>query len=528
MGAATDGTGWGRAALVMAAGTAASRGLGFARALVMAAVLGPGLFGNTYTAANYVPNIVFELVIAGALSAVLVPALVERLGRGDRRDAEHLAGAVLGLVGVALGVLAVAGAVAAPWIMRALTVAVDDPAAREDQVRLGALFLRCFAPQLVLYAWAMVATAALHAQRRFLAPTLAPAASTVVVLAALATYAAMASGARPLDQPRSHVLVLGLGTTAGVLALALVPAIALARSGFSLRPRLDLRHPGLRLLRRLGLWAAFSLAATQFLSLGVVVLGGGVPGGLVVWQLAFTFFLVPHALLTQPIFTALFSRLAELAASGDDAAIRDVTASGLRAIAFVTVPAAACYVVLARPLLAALEYSRFEGASVVQTADAVAALAVGLLPYGAVQLVTRSCYARGDGRTPGVTTALIVGAGLAVMALAAAELSPAHVVAGLAGAHTLGYLLGAVVLTARRRVLAPVIGTVAGSALAAAAGGAAAWVARQAVPGSGRVGAVAELLAGGVVLVTVYLGAQWLRGSPEIRQLRRILRPSLP
>src|SRR5947209_14352848 len=108
-----------RATALMTAGTGVSRGLGFARALLMAAVLGPTFFGNTYTAANYVPNIVFELVAAGALSAILVPALVDRLARGDQRDAESLAGAVLGIVGLALGVLAALGMALAPWIMRA-------------------------------------------------------------------------------------------------------------------------------------------------------------------------------------------------------------------------------------------------------------------------------------------------------------------------------------------------------------------------------------------------------------------------
>lgn len=520
--------GWGRAAILIAIGTAAARGLGFVRALVMAAVLGPGVFGNTYTAANYVPNIVFELLVAGALSAILVPALVERLRRGDTHDAERLAGAVLGLAGVALAVLALIGMLGAPTIMRALTTDVDDPGVREQQVQLGALFLRCFAPQLVLYAWAMVATAALHAQRRFVAPTLAPAASTLVVLLAFAAYTVVASAARPLEQPRSHVLLLGLGTTGGVLALALVPVIALARTGFSLRPRLDLRHPGLRLLRRLGGWAAVSLAATQLLALGVVVFGVGVTGGLVIWQLAFTFFLVPHALLTQPIFTALFPRMAEAAGSDDPDEVRRSTASGLRAAAFIIVPAAAAYVVLGRPLLTMLEYSRLQGPSLIWTGDAVAALALGLLPYGVVQLTTRACYARGDARTPGLLTMLVVAVGLAGMATAAVQLPERHVITGLALAHSGGYLVGAVVLIARERLASAVARPFAGATVAGAAAGLAAWLASELLPGEGRAGAFADVAVGTVALTVVYLTAQWVQGSAELREVRRFLRPSLP
>jgi putative peptidoglycan lipid II flippase len=333
-----------RATALMTAGSGVSRGLGFARALLMAAVLGPTFFGNTYTAANYVPNIVFELVAAGALSAILVPALVERLARDDQHDAEVLAGAVLGIVGLALGALAVVGMVTAPLIMRALTTAVRDPEVRRAQVNLGRIFLWCFLPQVLLYAWAMVATAALHARKQFTAPTLGPGVSSLIVMAVFAVFAAVAGHARTLHPPLAQTLLLGLGTTAGVAALALTPAIALARSGFSLRPRLEWHHPGLVQLRRLGAWAAVSLAATQVLNLAALVIGGRIEGGLVVWQLAFTYFLVPHALFSQSIFTALFPRLAEQAAVGDDEGRVRTMATGLRTTAFVALPATAAYV----------------------------------------------------------------------------------------------------------------------------------------------------------------------------------------
>ena len=86
----------------MAALTVVSRVTGFVRILVVAAVLGTTFLGNTYQSANSVPNILFELIAAGVLQAVLVPALVPHLDRGDRAEAEHIAGSVLGLASVAM------------------------------------------------------------------------------------------------------------------------------------------------------------------------------------------------------------------------------------------------------------------------------------------------------------------------------------------------------------------------------------------------------------------------------------------
>lgn len=506
----------------MIAGTGVSRGLGFLRAILMAAVLGPTFFGNTYIAAIYVPNIVFELVAAGALSAVLVPALVERLSRHDQRDAEELAGAVLGIVGLALALLAVVGVVVAPWIMRSLTTAVPDPEVRHAQVQLGRIFLWCFVPQMVLYAWAMVATAALHAQKRFSAPTLAPGVSSLVVIAVFAVYALVAGDERTLHPPLSHTLLLGIGTTAGVAALALTPAMALARTGFRLRPRLDWNHAGIVQLRRLGLWAGFSLAATQVLNVAALVIGSRVEGGLVVWQLAFTYFLLPHALFSQPIFTALFPRLAEQEAAGDREGRVRTMASGLRATAFVALPATAAYLALARPLLRASEFGRLSGATLVSAADTLAAFSLGLLAYGVVQLATRSCYARGDARSPGLATLLIAVVGVAAM-VSFTVLAPARLaIAALAAGHSVGYAVGAVFLLrgeGRLHIVRPVTAT----ALAATLAGAAAWAVANWLDGGGRLQSIGAVATGGAVLAVVYFGTQALRGAPELGRVRTMV-----
>ena len=104
----------GRAAAGMGAAAAASRVFGGAQVLVVAAVLGTTFLGNTFEAANTFPTVVFELLAARALSAVLVPTFVDLFDREENAEAERQAGGLLGLALVLLGALTVAGIVLAP------------------------------------------------------------------------------------------------------------------------------------------------------------------------------------------------------------------------------------------------------------------------------------------------------------------------------------------------------------------------------------------------------------------------------
>src|SRR4051812_37117452 len=166
----------------------ASRLTGFVRVLAIGAAVGTTFLGNPYGSANLVSNILFELLAAGLLSAVLVPAFVGQLAAATRDDAARLAGAVLGTLLAVLGPIVMVGMIAGPWIMRALTVAVDDPAVRQREIDLGAFFLWFFLPQVLLYAVGAVATGLLHADKRFGSPAAAPVANNVVVTATMALF----------------------------------------------------------------------------------------------------------------------------------------------------------------------------------------------------------------------------------------------------------------------------------------------------------------------------------------------------
>ena len=518
------------------AGNVASRVTGLLRVLAVGGALGATYLGNTYQTANLFSNLLFELLAAGALSSVLVPPLVRLLDSGRRGEAEALAGAMLGIALVALGVVTAAGLLARPWIMRALTVAVDDADVRRREVELGSFLLVLFVPQVVLYAVGAIATAVLHGARRFAAAAVAPVANNVVVIATMAAFWAVhdrSEGLRGpnavagLDLTLAERLVLAGGTTAGVLAMTLVPLVALRRAGLRLRPRWQPRHPELRSLARAGAWGAAYLALGQVLIATTLVLANRVEGGVVAYQIAFTAFLLPYAVLAHPVLTTLYPRLVAEAASRRWRAFADALGGGSRTIVFLILPAGALLVALGGPALRLVRLGALDDAGASLVARVLAAYALGLVGYAGMHLLTRASYAADDTRTPALVNLGVCAGGSVLMLIGFATTSGDGRVVALGLAHSVAVLGGAATLLAlvRRRAGErwPVGAALARACAGAAAAGATAAAVADAVPGRGRATDAVALALGGVAGVAVYLAVQWALRAPELVRPGRLV-----
>jgi len=508
-------------------GNVAARVTGLLRVVAVGGALGTTYLGNTYQTANLVSNLLFELLAAGILSSVLVPPFVALLDEGRKEDAERLAGAVLGLALVALGAVTVVGLLARPWIMRALTVAVSDEGVRDAEVRLGGFLLWAFVPQVLFYAVSSVATAVLHGSRRFAAAAFAPVANNLVVIATRIAFGVLAGGHRGLDLPLSDRLVLALGTTAGVVAMAAVPIVALRRAGVRLRPRWDPRHPALRALGRAGIWGVVYLVMSQLLVAVTLVLANRVEGGVVAYHIAFTAFLLPFAILAHPVLTTVYPGLAADAQAGRWTGFADALARGARSIAFLILPAAALLAALAGPGLRLIELGALDDAGTKLVAAALAAYALGLAGYAGLHLLTRASYAAGDTRGPALVNVGVAVAGAVLMATFSAMASGtgtgrmvaigvAHSVAMVGGAVALGVLV-------RRRIGVPwpVGATVARSLAGAVAAGLVARVVADLLPSGGHMEAALAVGLGGAAGVGAYLAVEWVLRAPELA-LRRL------
>jgi putative peptidoglycan lipid II flippase len=521
----------GRATAVITAGNLLSRLTGFARVVAVSAALGITRLGDTYQSANEVSNIMFELLAGGILYAVLVPTFVALLDKGRRREAAHLGGALLGRMLVGLGVLVVLGGLAGPLIMRVFTAGVPSGDLRDNQIAVGSFLLWFFLPQLLLYAAGAVATALLQADRRFVAASIAPVFNNITVIVTMLLFAATADTAATdrLHLTLDQKLVLGIGTSAGVLLMTMVPVLAARRAGLESRPRPRAPAEGLGELARKGMWGAGHVGLNEVLIFVTLVLASRVDGGQAAFQMAFTFFLLPHALLGNPIFTALFPRLSSHAARDDRHRFGLDLSFGVRATLVLILPAAMLMAVLALPGLTVLRgFGQFDARGVVLVAEVLAAYAFGLLGYTGFFLLTRASYALGDVRAPtlvnlGVTIGAIVGM---VVASAAAHGDGRVAVLGLV--HAVAVTAGSIVMLVRlrRQLHEPV--PFASSLLRAGIGTAlacgAAWAVAAAIGRATRTEALTSVIAAGAVGTMVYGAFLIVSHAPELDPLRARLR----
>jgi putative peptidoglycan lipid II flippase len=497
------------AAALIAVLTLLARMAGFGRTLVFTNTVGADSTGDTYLAANNVPNIVFEVVAGGALASLVVPMLAGGIAVGDREQVRRTASALLGWALLVLTPLAVAIAVLAEPIARLLLGGGD-----EAQVALAARFLLVFAPQVVFYGIGIVLTGVLQAHRRFAGPAVAPLLSSLVVAGAYLLFAGIGGDRDAADLTTPAELVLGVGTTLGVVALSLSLLAPMRGLGLGLRPSLRFPVGAAPRVRRLAVAGVLTLAGQQLVAAVAIRLANdGAPDGTqVVYAAGLTLFLVPWAALAVPLATSAYPGLAERAEEGDRAgfaralapvAVLVVTASALAAAVLCAVAGA-----MARVFL-----SSGSDATVGALRDTTLAFAPGLVGYGLIALLTRALYARGLWKAP--TVCVVGGWLLAVVAdvVLAAELPPADRALALGAGHSLGVTVaGCALLVVVVRVAGPAalhgLPRAGGAALLAAVvgGGAGWWLSRtlgaDPVPGDGVLAAVVVgALAGASALV---------------------------
>jgi putative peptidoglycan lipid II flippase len=511
---------WTRAATRMGAVTAVSRVFGFVRVLVIAAVLGTTFLGNAFQAANSVSNVVFELVAAGALSAVLVPTFVQLLEKGDDAEANRLTSGLLGLALVGLGAITLVAMAFAPLIAHLLTIGVADDAVAAQQRALETYLLRWFLPQIVLYAWAAIATAVLYARRHFAITAAAPIANTVVMVGALVVFRIVAGPDPTLQLSSTERLLLAIAGTGGVVGFVGVLVVAARRAGFSLRPRWVGRDPALGRLLRLSGWGALLNTNAGLLLGAAIVVGGSVAGGVVAYQVAFVFFLAPYAILSQPISTAILPELSLEAEHGAGPGFTACVRAALDRMAVLVVPVSAALVALALPIMRAVVFGRAAGDGAELLAAGLAGLSIGLYPYGAFLLFARAYYALDDSRTPALAAIASALVGVATMIVGGALTHGAARVAVLGIGHSVAYTLGALLLGAgvarrtRGGVVPRHLGVVVALSIALAG---LAWLAMRALDPETRIATIASLaVVGGAGLVAyAAVARRWLHVGPR-------------
>lgn len=535
----------GRASAAMAAATTVSRALGFVRTAVWAWALGLNIVATTYLVANTVPNIVYILLAGGMLNAVFVPQLV-RAAQRDEGFARGYTDRLLTLAGLGLVVITVSALVAAPLLIRAYA-GTDWSSA---DVALAVAFALWFLPQIFFYGLYTMLGQVLNARGRFGAMAWAPVVNNVVSIAIGAVFAVFGTvdtGNGPdatSSLSRMEIAFLGAGTTLGVAAQALVLVAALHKAGFGYRPRFDFRGHGLGRAGRLAGWTLLFVAVNQVAfwvvtkvatTAGKAAESSAPAAGLPSYTYAYAVFLLPHAIVTVSLTTALLPRMSAAAAEHRLADLRSDVSSSLRMSAAATIPAAAVFLALG-PLLTRVMLFGNPASDARYVGLVLMAFAPGLLVFSAQYVLLRTFYALEDTRTPFRIQVVITVVNVATVLAAYAWLPTRWVVVGMAGGYSISYLVG---LTVSFSVLRRRLGGVDGRRVSATwarlavatlvPATAAFFVARAltALMGNGYWGSLLALSVAAPVVGFGFLSCAALLRVDEVKSLRQTARRAM-
>jgi putative peptidoglycan lipid II flippase len=437
----------------MATGTLVSRLTGMLRQLVTVAALGTVLIGSDYTVANTVPNIIYILVIGGALNSVFVPQLVRAMQR-DKDGGEAYTNRLLTVTIVGLLILTVLAVLGAPLIVDLFT-----QNATKDEYALTVTFARYCLPQIFFYGLFVMFGQILNARDRFGPMMWTTVLNNVVVIATFTAYMVVAHGLRTAETiSPQETRLLGLGTTLGIVVQTLTLIPYLRQVGVRYRPRFDWRGVGLGQAFTLAKWTILFVLVNQLGNLVVTRLAYAIDvahpnGGLgyTAYTNAFIIFGLPQAVVTVSLITAMLPRMSRAAAHGDLRAVRDDVSHGLRVSGVVIVPASVAFVALG-PQIATVLF--LHGQMNVSQARAVGymlmAFGGGLIPFSAQYLMLRGFYAFEDTRTPFTINVWIASLN-ALFAFICYETmkNTRWAVVGMCVGYSLAYLFG-MWLTARR------------------------------------------------------------------------------
>jgi putative peptidoglycan lipid II flippase len=534
--AAHSGTaGIARGAGVIAIITIAARLLGLIRTLVFSQTVGATCLGTAYMTANQVPNLVYELVLGGALASVMVPVLARSAERSasdpqERAQVAHIMSALLTWCFIILVPVSVATMVVAGPIAELLNPTNPNAACvHADVVSTTTSMLRVFAPQALLYGLSVVLLGLLQAYRRFVAFAFSPLAYSVVVIISCLVFVPLGKGVPLARLSGLAQLVLSAGATIGVVAMVLVGLVPAWRLRLRFRPTLRL-PPGVgRWAGGLALVGIVEVIANEIASVVVIGLanGRGSTGALVLFNYGWLVFNTLNSVLALAIVLSAFPVLSarrglefDRICAGSTRAVVLVSWLGVALTAAVTVPAAR--VLAGQP------------DQVWQLALGFAGFAPGLVGIGVIANLSRALLAVGRLRLP----AIAVASSSLVALLAQLTLVPIvparFVVGALALGNTIGLTAVAIpfVLVTRRVLGREALAGIRRATLAGLAAGAGAALAGVAVSlalaGSGRLADAGAGLLAACCAIVVFAGIAFCLDDGDLRmalaQLRQAAR----
>ena len=426
----------------MAFATLVSRITGFLRIVLLAAILGAAL-SSSFTVANQLPNMVAALVLEATFTAIFVPVLA----RAERDDADGGAAFVRRLVTLATALLlltTVLSVAAAPLLVRLMLG--SDPQVNEP---LTTAFAYLLLPQIIFYGLTSVYMAILNNRNVFGPPAWAPVLNNVVAIITLCVYVLVPGelSIDPVEMGNAKLLVLGIGTTLGVVAQAGILLYSLRQHRVDLRPLWGIDDR----LKKFGTMAVAMMLYVLISQIGLIVgneiASHAAASGPAIYNYAWLLLQLPFGMIGVTVLTVVMPRLSRNAAANDNPAVLADFSLATRLTMVTLIPIVAFMTVGGPAIGSALfAYGNFGATDAGYLGMAITLSAFTLIPYSMLLLELRVFYAREQPWIPIVLIVVITVVKIVGSLIAPHLTDDRELVAGYLGlANGLGFLAGATV-----------------------------------------------------------------------------------
>lgn len=498
-----------RAAAIVTVAGLLSRVLGYVRVFVIGSTFGAGPELDAFIAAFRIPDLIFQLVAAGALASSLIPVIAYVTNEDGDARAWRVVSTVTNLLLIVLLALSVLAAIAAPVLVPIITPGFDEVQSART-VELTRIML--LSP--VFLALGAVATSVLNSRGRFGASAMAPIAYNAAII-----------GAAVFLAPFLGIVGLALGVVIGSLLHLVVQLGPTYATGFRYEPLIDVRDRWARRAFALLVPRAIGLGASQITLIVATMLASGLAtGSITAFAFAFTLLQIPIGVIGVPIGIVVFPTLSQDMARGGVSAFVDLVLRALRLILFVMIPIAVVGMVLNDQVVTLLlGYGTFDASAVALTASVLFFFLVGLPAHSMIAVLARAFFAQQDTRTPVAVAVLAVAVNVTLSLLLVGPLG----LNGLALAIAIGAWVEAVTLLwlLRRRIpglsLAPLLRVAIEAGVGAAVAGAVALgvlgLLGEITRAEGRLVTLVATVAAGLAAVAAFVLVSAVLRVPELR-----------
>jgi putative peptidoglycan lipid II flippase len=431
----------------MAVGTIASRVTGLIRNLLLVALLGTAILGDTYNVANTMPNILYNLLIGGALTAVFVPQIVRSL-----RDSDQGAAFISRLFTVTvtfLLLLTVIGIVFSPVIVNLYAPEFSN----RPEFDITVTFMRYCLPQIFFLGLFALLGQIANAKGKFGPMMWAPVINNLIAILLFSWFLVNRQDLSLGNISETDITWLGLGTTAGYLAQALILLPVVIKSGVKLTLRFDWHNSQIIKSFRLASWSFLYAMISQVSYLVTVsiatsaavktqVLGDSTGVGFTPYSNAYLILILPHSIITVSVVTALLPRLSNYVIDKKHDELTNSLVKAIRLIGIFTVPAALMFLAFGQ-LVANTLYFGISNADANYLGLTLSAFALGLIPVSINLVLLRGLNAFENLKSQVIGNFIMNLISIALSFLVASWFEPKWVTVGLAGIFTIHYFIGA-------------------------------------------------------------------------------------